>query len=63
MRANRTYSDLKRQFCDRNRSVLINVLSPHKWWFTLKSAVLGSSSSLPPLVCEAYLFFDHFESK
>ena len=30
--------------------------SSHKWWSTLKSAVFGSSSSLPPrvggLVCE-----------
>ena len=28
----------------------MNVQSPHKWWSTLKSAVFGSSSSLPPLV-------------
>ena len=41
-----------RQFSDRNRDVLMNVLSPHKWWSTLKSAVFGSSSSLPPLVSE-----------
>ena len=31
----------------------MNVLSPRKWWSTLKSAVFGSSSSLPPLVSEA----------
>ena len=37
-----------------------NVQSPHKCWFTLKSVVFGSSSSLPPhvgggggLVCES----------
>ena len=30
----------------------MNVLSPHKWWSTLKSAVFGSSSALPPLVSE-----------
>ena len=46
----------------------------HKWWCTLKSAVFGSSSSLPPLVggggglvCESVskvvLLSDHFESK
>ena len=29
-----------------------SVQSPHKWWSTLKSAVFGSSSSLPPLVRE-----------
>ena len=50
------------------------VHSPHKWWSTLKSAVLGTSSSLPPhvseghgLVCEsvgkADLLSDHFDSK
>ena len=48
--ANETYSDPKRQFSDINRDVLMNVQSPHKWWHTLKSAVFGSSSSLPPLV-------------
>ena len=52
MRANETYSEVKRQFSDRNRDVLINVQSPHKWWSTLKSAVFGSSSSLSPLVSE-----------
>ena len=52
MRANETYSKAKRQFSDRNRDVLMNVQSPHKWWSTLKSAVFGSSSSLPPIVSE-----------
>ena len=28
----------------------MNAQSPHKWWSTLKSAVFGLSSSLPPLV-------------
>ena len=52
----------------------MNVQSPHKWWSTLKSAVFGSSSSLPPLVSEsgglvcesvgkADLLSDHFDSK
>ena len=59
---------------DRNRGVLTNVQSPHKWWSTLKSAVFGSSSSLLPLVSEggqlmcewvgrADLLSDHFDSK
>ena len=52
MRANETYSEAKRQFSDRNREFLMNVQSPHKWWSTLKSAVFGSSSSLPTLVSE-----------
>ena len=52
----------------------MNVQSPHKWWSTVKSAVFGSSSSLPPLVSEggglvcqsvgkADLLSDHFDSK
>ena len=72
--ANETYSGAKRQFSDRNRDVLINAQSPHKWWSTLKSAVFGLSSSLPPLVdgggglvCEsvgkADLLSDHFDGK
>ena len=61
MRDNETYSEAKRQFSDRNRDVLMNVQSPHKCWSTLKSAVFGSSSSLPPLVSD--LLSDHFDSK
>ena len=30
--------------------ILVNAQSSHKWWSTLKSAVFGWSSSLPPLV-------------
>ena len=48
--------------------------SPHKWWSTLKSAVIDSSTSLPPLVSEgggpvcesvgnADLLSDHFNSQ
>ena len=73
MRANKTYSEAKHQFSDRNRAVLMNIRSPHKWWSTLKSAVFGSRSSLPllvngggGLVCEsvgnADLLSDHFDS-
>ena len=50
MRANETYSDAKRQFSAKNRDVLMNAQSPYKWWSSLKSAVFGLSSSLPPLV-------------
>ena len=52
VKANETYSEAKRQFNDRNKAVLMNVQSPHKWWSTLKSDVCGTSSSLPPLVSE-----------
>ena len=52
----------------------MNVLSAHKWWSTLKSAVFGSSSSVPQLiseggglVCEsvgkADLLSENFDSK
>ena len=53
----------------------LNVVhSPHKWWSTHKSAVFGTSLSLPPLVnegggllCEsvgkADLLSDNFDSK
>ena len=71
VRANETNSEAKRQFTDRNRAVLMNVQPPHKWWSALKSAVFGSTSSLPPLVSEggglvcesvgkAHLLSDHF---
>ena len=40
VRANETYSEGKYQFTDRNIDVLMNVLSPHKWRSTLKSAVV-----------------------
>ena len=74
VRANKTYSEAKRQFSDRNRAVLMNVQCPHKWWLTLKSVVFGKSSSLTPLVSEsgglvcelvgnADLLSDHFDSK
>ena len=73
VRANETNLEAKRQFSNRNRNVLMNVQSPHKWWSTLKSAVFGSSSALPlliseggGLVCEsigkADLLLDHFDS-
>ena len=74
MRANETYSEVRHQFSDINRDVLMNVQSPHKWWSTLKFVVFGSSLSLPPLVSEggelvcesvgkADLMSDHFDSK
>ena len=74
VRAHETYSEARRQFSVRNRDVLMNAQSPHKWWSNLKSAVFGSSSSLPSLVgggggllCEcggkADLLSDHFDSK
>ena len=50
VRANETYSEAKLQFSARNGDVPMNAQTPHKWWSTLKSAVFGWSSSLPPIV-------------
>ena len=72
--ANKTYLEAKLQFSVRNRDVLMNTQSPHKWCFTLKPAVFGSSSSLTPLVSwgggmecktvgKADLLSDHFDFK
>ena len=74
VRVNETSSEAKRQFSARNMDVLMNAQYPLKWWSTLKSAVFGLSSSLPPLVggggglvCESIvkddLLSDHFDGK
>ena len=74
MRANVPYSEVERQFSATDRDVLMNAQSSHKWWSTLKSAVFGLSSSLPPLVGgdgglvsesvgKADLLLDHFDGK
>ena len=52
MRADQAHSEGKRQFSDRNWIVLMYVQSTLKWWSILKSAVFGTSSSLPLLVNE-----------
>ena len=75
-RANAVYAEAMRQYSVRSRGVLMNAQCPHKWWWTLKSAVFGSSSdsSLPPLigaggglVCEsvgkADMLSAHFDGK
>ena len=74
MIANEIYSEAMRQLSARNRDVIMNAQSPHKWWSTLNSAVFGLSLSLLPLVCggggldcesvvKNYLLLDHFDSK
>ena len=61
MRAIEIYSEANRQFSDRNRYVLMNARSPHKWWSTLKSVVFGGP------VCEsvskAKLLSNHFDGR
>ena len=46
MQANETYSEATRLVSVRNRDVLMNAQSPHKWWSTLKNAVFGKGLSL-----------------
>ena len=41
MNANEFYAETGRQFSARSRDVLMNAVHPHKWWSTLKSAVLA----------------------
>ena len=43
VRANETYSEVKRQFSDRNRDVLMKGHSPQKWWSTLSLSWLCSA--------------------
>ena len=73
-RANKTYSEAKSQLSDRNMVVLMNALVPRTLGSSLKSAVFGFSSSLPPLVGgdlgqvpesvgKADLLPDHFNGK
>ena len=73
VRANETYSETKCQFSARNREVLRNAQSRHKWWSTLKSPVFDLSSSLLRLVSgggdwcasrvgKADLLSDHFDN-
>ena len=47
--ANGVYAEAEQQFNIRARDTLLNAQSSHKWWSTLKTAVFGSHSSLPPL--------------
>ena len=44
------YEDAERAFTKRSKSLLTNAQNPRKWWSTVKTAVFGASSSLPPLV-------------
>ena len=76
--ANETYSEAMRQFSVRNRDVLMNALSPHKWRSTLKSSVRpagvrlefvitslvrGGGGQLCESIGKPYLLSDHFYSK
>ena len=72
--AEETYHDAQTEHASSTRSKLSDSSNPHKWWSTLKSALFGSSPSLPPLLSEggelvtspkgkADLLMAHFDSK
>ena len=42
--------DAERVFTERCKSLLANGPNPRAWLFTVKTAVFGANSSLPPLV-------------
>ena len=48
--ANETDSETKSQFSVRNRDVLMNAQTPHKWWSTLKSRVFTLIRHYLPLL-------------
>ena len=64
MRANETYLEAKSQFSVRNRNLLMNAQSPHKWWCSSLPPFVGGGGGL---VCEsagkADLLSDHFDDK
>ena len=70
----KTYRDAEKEYVRSVRKKLSNSSDPHKWWSTLKSAVFGSCSSLPPLLSDGGelvtnpkgkddLLMTHFDSK
>ena len=72
--ANEVYARAHTQYKINCKEVLLNAQSSHKWWSTLKSAVFGADSTLPPLigvggglVCDpeakAVLLANYFDSK
>ena len=72
--AEKTYRDAEKEYVSSVRKKLSNSSDPHKWWSTLKSAVFGLCSSLPPLLSDggelvtnpkgkADLLMTHFVSK
>ena len=48
-RAEQVYDDAEERYNTRIRTTLAEASQPHKWWSTLKSATLGTESSIPPL--------------
>ena len=48
--AQRVYASAEKEFNDATKETLSGTTQPHKWWSTLKSALFGMDSSVPPLL-------------
>ena len=73
-RANETYAVPEQEHRERAHKTLLQTNNSQKWWSTLKDAVFGARSSIPPLVGnggalvsdsvgKADLFLRHFDEK
>ena len=49
-RAQLVYGDAERAFTERSKSLLTNAPNSRKCWSNVKTAVFGTSFSLPPLL-------------
>ena len=49
--AQHVYVVAEQTFNERSRVLLMNAPNSRKWWFTVKTAVSGVSSIVPPLLC------------
>ena len=49
-RAQLVYAYAERAFAKRSKSLLMNAPNPRKWWSTVKTAMFGANTRLPPLV-------------
>ena len=52
------YEDVERVFTERSKSLYTNEPNPQKWWSTVKTAVFGTSSNLPPLLMREVTWSD-----
>ena len=48
--AHRVYASAEKEFNDATKETLSGTTQPHKYWATLKSALFGMDSSVPPLL-------------
>ena len=46
----RSYAFAEREYNHDTKEKLLGATQPHKWWFTLKSALFGVDDGMPPLL-------------